>query len=576
MESGDAVTAEAAGISTGAAPDVEPDVAPGPEVETATPVAVAEVGSRSWWSLSRPALLTLAAGLLITAALAVAALELYDHNETRLLRLRARELSLVLSTAVPSLQTPLASAAELADATHGNPQKFRAFMAPLVGAGRSFTSASLWVGEGSRVAPTVIVGARPALLAVPREAQRLFTEARLSGQLVLTGLLAGSPPRLGYAYALPSAQGGYIAYAENPLPASRRSKLAESTGFGDLNYALYLGRSRSRSNLLVTNITHFPISGRQASTVVPFGKGAFTLVVTPAESLGGSFFESLPWVIALVGALISMAAAVLTERVVRRRADAERLALVLDRVASENRQMYTQQRGIAQTLQHALLPETLPQVPGLRTSASYVPASSGIDVGGDWYDVVPTGEDSALLLIGDVSGHGLRAATTMASLRHAALAYASEDSSPSSVLTKLSNFVYTNSPDYFATMLCARVDVANHRLILATAGHLPPVLIAGGESRLLEVDPDVAIGVKRDWHYHETEFSIPPGAILIAYTDGLVERRGELLDVGLERLRRAASSEPKDLDRLVAALARDLPAREHSDDTAIVGIQWLT
>ena len=310
--------------------------------------------------------------------------------------------------------------------------------------------------------------------------------------------------------------------------------------------------------------------------MAPFGKGAFTLVVTPAESLGGSFFESLPWAIALVGALISMAAAVLTERVVRRRADAEGLALVLDRVASENRQMYTQQRGIAQTLQHALLPETLPQVAGLRTSASYVPAASGIDVGGDWYDVVPTGEDSALLLIGDVSGHGLRAATTMASLRHAALAYASEDSNPSSVLLKLSNFVYTNSPDYFATMLCARVDVAGHRLSLASAGHLPPLLIAGGESSLLEVDPDVAIGVKRDWQYRETEFAIPPGAILIAYTDGLVERRGEVLDVGLERLRRAASSQPMDLDRLVAGLARELPAEEHNDDTAIVGIQWLT
>ena len=575
MESGDAATAHAAGIST-AGPDLEQGVEAGPESAVWAEGAAEHARATPRVRVSRAALLTLATGLLITALLSVAALELYDHNETRLLKLRARELSLVLSTAVPTLQTPLASAAELADATGGNAQKFRAFMTPLVGTGRAFTSASLWPAEGSRVAPTVIVGQRPALAGRTGEARKLFAEAKQSGQLVLTELLPGATPRLGYAYSVPGAHGGYVVYAENPLPASRRSQLAESTGFGDLNYAVYLGRSRRRKDLLVTDITHFPITGRQASTVVPFGKGAFTLVVTPARSLGGTFFEDLPWLVAIVGALVSMAAAVLTERVVRRRADAERLAGVLDRVASENRQLYTQQRGIAQTLQHALLPETLPEVAGLRISASYVPAASGIDGGGDWYDVVPCGPSSALLLIGDVSGHGLRAATTMASLRHAALAYASEDSSPASVLSKLSNFVNSGSPDYFATMLCARVDVSEHRISLASAGHLPPLLIADGEARLLEFEPDVAIGVARDWQYSETEVAIPPRAILVAYTDGLVERRGELLDVGLERLRTVALQAPPELDQLVAGLVRDLPGEEHSDDTAIVGIQWRT
>ena len=575
MESGDAAIADAAGSSRAVSVplgeeggDRTPD--------TSAQHAIAQAGSGSRWRLSRAAVLTLLAGLLITAGFAVAARVLYNHNETRLLRLRARELSLVLSTAVPSLQTPLASAAELANATGGSPAKFRAFVTPLVGTGRAFTSASLWPAEASPPAPSVVVGTPPVLASQPAEARRLFAQARQSGQLVLTNLLPGAVPRLGYAFAVPRPHGGYIAYAENPLPASGRSQLAESTGFGDLNYALYLGRSENAKARLVTNMTHFPITGRQASTVVPFGKGAFTLVVTPARSLGGSFFEDLPWLIALVGALISMAAAVMTERIVRRRADAERLAGVLDRVASENRQMYTQQRGIAQTLQHALLPEAFPVLDGLATSASYVPAASGIDVGGDWYDVVPTEDGGALVLIGDVSGHGLRAATTMASLRHAALAYAAEDTAPASVLSKLSNFVNSSSPDYFATMLCVRVDIAGHRVTIASAGHLPPLLIGDGEAKLLEFEPDMAIGVARNWEYHETEVSVPPRAILIAYTDGLVERRGELLDEGLERLRRTAASEPPQLDRLVANLARELPAAEHSDDTAIVGIQWRT
>jgi len=575
MESGEAAIADAEEIP-GAGRDPKDEQAGGPDPDPVSGGDFTETGTRSPWRLSRPALLTLALGLFITAALAVAALELYKHNEKRLLRLRARELSLVLRTAVPTLQTPLASGAELADATGGSARKFKEFMDPLVGRGRQFTSVSLWPAEAEPPAPKVVVGARPTLEARPSEARRLFAEAKQSGQLVLTALLPGANPELGYAYAAPSSHGGFVVYAENPLPANRHSALAENTGFGDLNYALYLGRSHRHGDLLVTNITHFPIKGRQASTVVPFGKGAFTLVVTPARTLGGTFFKDLPWMIVIVGVLVSMTAAALTERIVRRRADAERLAVVLDRVASENRQMYTQQRGIAQTLQHALLPEALPYVPGLAISASYVPAAAGIDVGGDWYDVVPCGEDRALLLIGDVSGHGLRAATTMASLRHAALAYASEDPSPAAVLSKLSNFVNSSSPDYFATMLCVLVDVPEHRASVASAGHLPPVLLAAGQARLLEFEPDVAIGVTGDWQYRQTEVAIPPQATLIAYTDGLVERRGEPLDDGFERLRRAAAEGPPQLDQLVASLAREVPGDEQDDDTAILGIQWLT
>ena len=100
------------------------------------------------------------------------------------------------------------------------------------------------------------------------------------------------------------------------------------------------------------------------------------------------------------------------------------------------------------------------------------------------------------------------------------------------MLSKLSKFVNAGSPDYFATMLCVRVDIAGHRATIASAGHLPPLLIADGEAKLLEFEPDMAIGVTRNWEYHETEVSVPPHAILIAYTDGLVERRGELLDDG--------------------------------------------
>jgi serine phosphatase RsbU (regulator of sigma subunit) len=532
------------------------------------------VDSVSRWRLSRPALVTLLAGLLLTAALAVTARVTYNHNETRLLRLRALELGLVLRTVVPTLQTPLASAAELADATGGSVPKFRAFMAPLVGPAGQFASASLWPANGPLTKPVVVVGSAPSLAMNPEQARRFMAHAMQSRQLSITNLLSRPTPRLGYAFYTPGPGGGYIAYAESPLPANGRSRVAENTGFNDLNYAVFLGRSTDRKNLLVTDIPHFPISGRKASATVPFGDSAFTLLVTPNRSLGGTFFESLPWIIVLLGVSISVAAAMLTERLARRRADAERLAGVLDRVATENRQMYAQQRGIAQTLQHALLPEVLPSFPGLRVSAVYVPAASGIDVGGDWYDVVPCEGERVLLVIGDVSGHGLKAATTMASLRHATLAYATEDPRPAAVLSKLSAFVSAASQGYFATVLCVLVDVPGHRMSIASAGHLPPLLLDGDGSRFLDFEPDVAIGVSRDWKYRETTVPAPPQAALIAFTDGLVERRGELLDVGLERLQVAATRRRLDLDQLVGQLSRDLDSEEHHDDTAIVGIQW--
>lgn len=528
------------------------------------------------WRPSRVAGAAFLLGLAVTAAFALTSLVLYDHNESHLLRLRARQVSSVLTAAVPSIQTTLASAAALADATGGNAQKFRKFMAPYVGPGRQFASASLWPLGASKPAPEVVVGSTPLLASLPRQARALFGRAGRSRLLNITGILGTARPSIGFEFATPGVKHGFAVYAENPLPKNRRSALAGNSAFADLNYALFLGRSRAPKNLLVTSLHRFPIRGRQASTVVPFGDSAFTLVVTPRGPLGGTFFEKLPWIVVIVGVLISLAAAALTDRLARRRQYAEQLSGVLDRVAAENHQLYTEQRGIAQTLQHALLPDALPAVGGLRVGARYVPASSGVDVGGDWYDVVATDDRKALLVIGDVSGHGLHAATTMALLRHATLAYAAEERRPASVLNRLSDFVNSGAHDYFATVLCAWIDADSHLVTIASAGHLAPLLIDGDDSRYLELATNVPIGVTRSSDYQEVTVSVAPNSTLVAFTDGLVERRGEILDAGLARLRDAASGQQLAIDDLVAMLAREVASDAHQDDTAIVVIQWET
>jgi serine phosphatase RsbU (regulator of sigma subunit) len=513
-------------------------------------------------------------GLVVTAALTVTSLVLYERNENRLLGLRVRELGLVLTAAVPSIQTPLASAAELADATNGSPQKFRAFMAPYVGPGRQFASASLWPLGTAHLAPSVFLGAAPALASMPVKARQFFARAGRTHLLSISDIIVSPHLGLGYEFQTPGVHGGFAAYAESLIPADRRSRLARNSAFSDLDYVLYLGRSRRPQDLLLTSLPSLHVSGRQASDVVPFGDSAFTVVVTPRASLGGPFFASLPWIIAVLGTLMALAAALMTDRLARRRHHAERLAGVLDRVATENREMYTEQRSIAQTLQHALLPDELPEFRGLQVSARYVPATSGIDVGGDWYDVVAIDEQRVLLLIGDVSGHGLRAATTMASLRHAALAYAAQDHRPATVLSRLSDLVNRGAHDYFATVLCALIDVDAHLLTVASAGHIAPLLLAGDGGRFVDFDVNVPIGVERNSQYGESTVSVPPNATLVAFTDGLVERRGEALDVGLARLRDAAVGQQLALEDLLEKLTLDLASEDHHDDTAILGVRW--
>jgi serine phosphatase RsbU (regulator of sigma subunit) len=525
---------------------------------------------------SRTAAAAFVIGALVTAALSLTALAVYNRNERRLLNLRLRELNLVLAATAPSIQTPLASAAELANATGGSPQKFRAFMAPYVGKGRQFSSVSLWSLGATHLAPAAVLGARPLLASEPAHARRLFGGAGRPGVLNVDGILgSASRPSLGFEFHAQGPAHTFAVYAENPLPANRRSSLERNAAFSDLDYALYLGRSKRSTDLLVTSERKLPITGRRASGRLAFGSATLTLVVAPRGSLGGSFFKNLPWIIALVGLLVALAAALMTERLARRRQRAEQLAGILDRVAAENRQMYTEQRSIAQTLQHALLPETLPELTGLRADALYVPAASGVDVGGDWYDLIEVEERKMFLVIGDVSGHGLRAATIMALLRHATLAYVAQDPGPASVLEKLSDFVNATNHDYFATVLCALIDVDAHTLRMASAGHMAPLLVHGQDGSFVDFDPNVPIGVTRSAAFEEATLSVPPGGTLLAFTDGLVERRGEVLDVGLARLRDFATSHPLPLDELLERLASELTSEDHHDDTAIVGIQWL-
>ncbi len=373
----------------------------------------------------------------------------------------------------------------------------------------------------------------------------------------------------------PGSSRGLVVYAENPLPRSRRASIQSNSAFSDLNYALYLGRVQRPSQLVLTSVRHLPLSGRTAVDSVPFGDAALTLVVAARRPLGGTLPERLPWIILIVGLVLSVGAAAGTLGLVERRRRAERLAIRLDQIASENRRLYAEQRNIAQTLQHALLPEAMPGIPGVETGARYQAGEQGVEIGGDWYDLISLDDRRALLVVGDVSGHGLRAAATMASLRYAIHAYAMEGIAPPEILSKLSRLLNVGSDGQLATVLCMAVDVPGSRITVASAGHLPPLLISDGEGRYVRGEVGLPIGVDRGARYTSVTASAPPGATLLAFTDGLVERRGEDLDQGLARLCDAARVNHSGLEQLLERLVSEVRPDPAVDDTAIVGLRWL-
>jgi serine phosphatase RsbU (regulator of sigma subunit) len=532
-----------------------------------------------WWLWGLP-LLVMAVTLAVSAALALAAQSIYSHNERRLLTLRVREGAALVAATLPSVQTPLASAAELADATGGDVSKFRRYVSAYAGPQGPFDSISLWRLPTPGERPLTVVGAPLKLLSTPggvARAAQLFAQVRRSGRLSLIGLLSGPDPRLGYAFATPGGGGSFVAYGEGVIAGPRPIRIARSGAFSDVDYALYLGALPARSALLLTDSRTTPLRGRTATDRIGFGDGTLTLVMAPRTPLAGSLPRDLPWIVGIGGFVLALIGALTTLRLIERRRHAERLAGSLHAVAAENRRLFSEQRTIAQTLQRALLPEALPSLEGLEISAHLQPGERGLEIGGDWYDAIELGERRLLLVVGDVSGRGLRAAGTMAALRFAVRAYAAEGLEPEEILTRLSSLLDLRSGGQMTTVLCVLVDTDAHALRVVSAGHLPPALIEGDHARFLPCEVGLPVGVERSPSYRSSAAQVAPGAVLLAFTDGLVERRGESIDRGLARLLAAAvplRTEP--LPELLVGLVERLRSPAPPDDTVLVALRWMS
>ena len=247
-------------------------------------------------------------------------------------------------------------------------------------------------------------------------------------------------------------------------------------------------------------------------------------------------------------------------------------------LAADNARLYRHQHGVAEALQRSLLPERLPAIAGGELAARYLPGSAGVEVGGDWYDVIQNPRGEVVLVIGDVAGRGVTAASTMGQLRTAARAYALEAHSPATLLTRVNRLAHAGALRDMATALCAVYDPASGRLRIASAGHPPPIVISeDGAVRSLGASVSLPLNVDASAVFSETEEEFGAGSTLLLYTDGLIERRGVAISEGVRDLELALEHAPAGAEALCGFVAaRALSAGERSDDVALLAFRVVS
>jgi PAS domain S-box-containing protein len=264
--------------------------------------------------------------------------------------------------------------------------------------------------------------------------------------------------------------------------------------------------------------------------------------------------------------------------------DADDLAFAEDiasraATAVENARLYTRLTQTAETLQASLLPERLAQPPGWRVAASYIAGERGTEVGGDFYDVFPV-DGGWMVVLGDVTGKGVKAAALTALARHTAKTSARFDPRPAEVMSRVNDVLREQPEMSIVTVVCARLRMvgAGAEVSVVSAGHPLPLRVAPGGEVTSIGRFDIVLGAVDDGSWEESVSTLAPGETLLFYTDGVTELPGDRDRFGERRLVEAAAAGPNRAPELVARLERTLKefqARELSDDRAMLAIEWV-
>ena len=508
------------------------------------------------------AVLVLAAGVLLTVALTAAARTAYDQNEDRLLERTTQEAAAVLQASIPATVVPLGQLASIVDAAgDDDPQLVREALQSAASQG-SYDALAVFAMDDPT--PVDALGEPKLDLTAPR-VRGWFAEVPAADEepLRVIDLLERPDPRLGYVYTTTSTE-PVVVYAEVAAPPDRRTEAARGEAFRHIDFALYLGPARAPDDLVFASTGPEGVDGRTAEQSIAFGDTSLLLVASPKSELGGGVLAALPWQVAVAGAIATLVATALVESLHRRRRDAEALA-------AEVEELYGREHAIAQTLQHSLLPRELPKVAGVELAVRYIPGAKGTEVGGDWYDVIPLDDRRLALVVGDVAGKGVKAASVMAAMRYGTHAIAAQDVAPDGILSRINHLEGIRGD--FVTMVCGVLDVDTRSLATSRAGHPCPLVVEDGRARFLDGHVGPPVGFLHTSQYETETVTLAPGATLLLYTDGLYERPGEDLDDGLERLRGVAEAFDGSLQALVDHLCAELVGDEGRDDVALLAVR---
>lgn len=244
--------------------------------------------------------------------------------------------------------------------------------------------------------------------------------------------------------------------------------------------------------------------------------------------------------------------------------------------ALDRAELYEQERDTARALQRSLLPSHLPELAEATVAARYLAGDAGAGVGGDWYDVIALPGGTVGMAIGDVAGHGVRAAAIMGQVRNALRAYALEGHPPAGVVARANRLLAVLEPDEVVTCCYLELNSGNGTASVVRAGHPPPLVVGPGDrAHFVAVEGSLPLGVDAEASYAETTVLLAPGSTVVLYTDGIVENRTLPLDQGLAHLEAAAAAGPsEDVEALLGHLVTVLGAADSDDDVALVALRY--
>ncbi len=568
------VSARAAAAPVAAAPTADLPAASG-GAPTPTETAVAK------GRLSRPiraAAITAVIGVLLTVVSAGAAHRADTATERRLLETQSKQAAAVLSTAIFVIEQPLTTALQVqaTSGPGGDPSVFRrTFAANVGGEDALFVSASLWRRDGRAFTRLAAVGAPPGMNPAGQAIQDFLGRAAEVTTSVVQRVVVGNQGRIAFALADPAT--GFVIKVERAIPRDRRSRQDQNSAFAQIDYAIYLGEDTGLDDMTTTSVdpADLPLEGSTYETTIPFGDTVLTLVTRPTEHLGSPLSQRLPVILLIGGLLLTAATALVARQLVGTRIRAETDAATINVLYQQINGLYEEQRTVSGRLQRALLPYVNPQIPQHEIASEYVAGTEGIEIGGDWYSVVNVDDDQFAFVVGDVSGRGIDAVAVMARARFTLRAYLLDGNTPAEALEKCSSQFDIAVDDHIITAVVGLGTWRTGEIVVANAGHPLPLLVSAG-TRYVEmpVGPPLGVGASS---YGSTTFTMPPGSTLLAYTDGLVERRSEDIDTGMQRLADAAvAHQDEPVSQLLTSLLEDLRRDGAADDIALLALRRST